>query len=167
MFLSTSYPKKICPLRRANSLRYFKYFHSQLFDVFQEEQIFSFTKNLRIILKSGKVDKGTNLNFHCMIFSCPEQPNRWPCHSLTHWVTDGTFTFDIPNPLPVSTGNDLTYQSAHGAWYTWGLNEVFLTFGGCYTEVLLFYGCNTVFTEIGQVRSTHQLTNVTQRFAQF
>ena len=22
------------------------------------------------------------------IFSCPEQFNRWPCHSLSHWVSD-------------------------------------------------------------------------------
>ena len=30
------------------------------------------------------------------IFSCPEQLNRWPCHSLTHWLTNSlTFTFDI------------------------------------------------------------------------
>ena len=29
------------------------------------------------------------------IFSCPEQLNRWPCHSLTHSLTEGTFTFDI------------------------------------------------------------------------
>ena len=33
------------------------------------------------------------------VFSCPQQLNRWPCHSLTHWLnhwlTHGTFTFDI------------------------------------------------------------------------
>ena len=23
-----------------------------------------------------------------LFFSCPEQLNRWPCHSLTHWLTD-------------------------------------------------------------------------------
>ena len=29
-------------------------------------------------------------------FSCPEQLNRWPCHSLTDWATESlTFTFDI------------------------------------------------------------------------
>ena len=32
------------------------------------------------------------------LFSCPKQLNRWPCHSLTHWLThsltQGTFTFD-------------------------------------------------------------------------
>ena len=28
-------------------------------------------------------------------YSCPEQLNRWPCHSLTHSLTNGTFTFDI------------------------------------------------------------------------
>ena len=22
-----------------------------------------------------------------MVFSCPQQLNRWPCHSLTHWLT--------------------------------------------------------------------------------
>ena len=30
-----------------------------------------------------------------IIFSYPEQLNRWPCHSPTHSVTQGTFTFDI------------------------------------------------------------------------
>ena len=37
--------------------------------------------------------------FCAIFFSCPEQLNRWPCHSLTHWLTDwlteGTFTFEI------------------------------------------------------------------------
>ena len=27
------------------------------------------------------------------IFSCPEQLNRWPCHSLTHWLTEPPFDF--------------------------------------------------------------------------
>ena len=29
------------------------------------------------------------------IFSCPEQLNRWPCHSLTDWLTQGTLLIDI------------------------------------------------------------------------
>ena len=33
------------------------------------------------------------------IFSCPEQLNRWPCHSLTHWLTNSTFTFDIQRAI--------------------------------------------------------------------
>ena len=27
------------------------------------------------------------------VFSCPEQLIRWPCHSLTDWLTQGTFYF--------------------------------------------------------------------------
>ena len=30
-----------------------------------------------------------------IVFSCPQQLNRWPCHSLTDWLTHSTFTFDI------------------------------------------------------------------------
>ena len=29
------------------------------------------------------------------IFSCPEQLIRWPCHSVTHSLTQGTFTFEM------------------------------------------------------------------------
>ena len=28
------------------------------------------------------------ISIHCELFSCPEQLNRWPCHSVTHWLTD-------------------------------------------------------------------------------
>ena len=27
------------------------------------------------------------------LFSCPEQLNRWPCHSITHWVSEWPFAF--------------------------------------------------------------------------
>ena len=27
------------------------------------------------------------------LFSCPEQLNRWPCHSLTHWLTEDFTTW--------------------------------------------------------------------------
>ena len=30
------------------------------------------------------------------VFSCPGQLNRWPCHSLSHWLT---FTFDIQRAI--------------------------------------------------------------------
>jgi len=41
--------------------------------------------------------------FRC-VFSCPEQLNRWPCHSLTHWLTHSlshslTFTFAIQRAI--------------------------------------------------------------------
>ena len=40
---------------------------------------------------------GLLLGIKCyiLVFSCPQQLNRWPCHSLTQSVTQGTFTFDI------------------------------------------------------------------------
>ena len=28
------------------------------------------------------------LKVFSLFFSCPEQLNRWPCHSLTHWLTE-------------------------------------------------------------------------------
>ena len=38
--------------------------------------------------------------FFFLFFSCPEQLNRWPCHSLTNSVTDWlTFTFDIQRAI--------------------------------------------------------------------
>ena len=42
-------------------------------------------------LKNGSIVTYSN-----MFFSCPEQLNRWPCQSLTDWLTHSiTFTFDI------------------------------------------------------------------------
>ena len=40
---------------------------------------------------SSRAVLSKNLSFK-IIFSCPQQLNRWPCHSLSHSVT---FTFDI------------------------------------------------------------------------
>ena len=39
---------------------------------------------------------GEGRRLPCYVFSCPEQLNRWPCHSLTDSVTEWvTFDFDI------------------------------------------------------------------------
>ena len=48
-----------------------------------------------IIIIITIIPLGTNEATKTDVFSCPEQLNRWPCHSLTHSLTNGTFTFDI------------------------------------------------------------------------
>ena len=41
-----------------------------------------------------------SFQLHVTFFSCPEQLNRWPCHSLTHRLTDWvTFTFAIQRAI--------------------------------------------------------------------
>ena len=48
--------------------------------------------------------------FHAyLIFTCPEQLNRWPCHSLTDSVTHGTLLIDIQGATPETwPDHDLT-----------------------------------------------------------
>ena len=38
-------------------------------------------------IKNRQIWKHYNSFLFIVLFSCPEQLNRWPCHSLTHWVT--------------------------------------------------------------------------------
>ena len=62
------------------------------------------------------------LHFSSLLFSCPEQLNRWPCHSLTHSLTDSlghsTLLIDLQNEkegqVPGETG--LHLQSGKLLW---------------------------------------------------
>ena len=46
--------------------------------------------------RQGDINQNHLKNERSVIFSCPEQLNSWPCHSLTHSLTDSvTFDFDI------------------------------------------------------------------------
>ena len=51
---------------------------------------FTILRSLKMSTSSCTFQINWDLSFFC-IFSCPEQLNRWQCH----WLTQGTFTFDI------------------------------------------------------------------------
>ena len=51
-----------------------------------------------LCLQKGFPHLSTSLYY--LLFSCPEQLNRWPCHWLTNWLTHSvTFTFAIQRAI--------------------------------------------------------------------
>ena len=60
-------------------------------------------------------------DWHKRLFSCPEQLNRWPCHSLTDWLTHSlTFTFAMQRVILETCGH-------WGIWSEWWGDMVFMT----------------------------------------
>ena len=77
MYLKSSIRQKKCITSRQNSTKWLV----NLWKFSQFRQFYPYPETL--------------LPFY-VIFSCPQQLNRWPCHSLTDWVIHSlTFTFEI------------------------------------------------------------------------
>ena len=58
--------------------------------------------NFFIFWTALKCNCGVRSTFLAILFfiSCPGQLNRWPCHSLTHWVSKGPFEKDTNRVTP-------------------------------------------------------------------
>ena len=70
-------------------------------------------------------------DWHKRLFSCPEQLNRWPCHSLTDWLTHSlTFTFAMQRIILETCGH-------WGIWSEWWGDMIFMTLSTLSTFCLL------------------------------